>query len=43
MEVILADEEELYENGVDNLREYAENPKRLAEFMDETQLDRTNN
>ncbi|MDH3695241.1 MAG: phenylacetate-CoA oxygenase subunit PaaI [Gammaproteobacteria bacterium] len=33
MEVVLADEEEHYENGVDNLREYAENPERLAEFQ----------
>ncbi len=34
MEVVLADEEEHYENGVDNLREVSENPGRLAEFQE---------
>ena len=33
MGVVLADEEEHYSNGVDNLREFAKDPERLAHFQ----------
>lgn len=33
MDVVLADEEEHYGNGVDNLREFAKDPARLAKFQ----------
>lgn len=33
MDVVLADEEEHYGNGVDNLREFAKDPDRLAKFQ----------
>ncbi|MGF1608418.1 MAG: Phenylacetic acid catabolic protein [Kiloniellales bacterium] len=33
MDVVLADEEEHYDNGVENLRQFAKDPKRLAEFQ----------
>ena len=33
MGVVLADEEEHYENGVDNLRAYAEDPQQLSRFQ----------
>lgn len=34
MDVVLADEEEHYGNGVENLREFAQNPEQFAEFQD---------
>lgn len=34
MTVVLADEEEHYENGVENLRQFAKDPERLAEFQE---------
>jgi 1,2-phenylacetyl-CoA epoxidase catalytic subunit len=34
MDEVLADEEEHYDNGVENLRQFAKDPERLAEFQE---------